>query len=163
MSRYPLQRLLEVRKHREEDARLEAGRRRRLAEEAKQEAERAEEAARVFAEERPAREAALFEEIRRQVLERPEVDAYHARLAALAARELELHERAGEARARQAEAERLMREAVQALQQAMREVQKFEEHKNIWAAAERARVEAGEELEAEEAAAQGDRARRLAR
>ncbi len=159
MSRYPLQRLLEVRKHREEEARLEAGRRRRLAEEAQEEAERAEETARVYAEKRPAREAALFEEIRNQVLARPEVDAYHAKLAALAAGELELRERAGEARVRQAEAEQRLQEAVQALQQAMREVQKFEEHKNIWAAGERARVEAGEELEAEEAAAQSDRAR----
>lgn len=163
MSRYPLERLLEVRRHREDEARLEAGRQRRRAEEAAEEAELAERTARDYAASRPALEAALFEEVRNQVLTRPEVDAYQARVAALTTRELELTEAAGEARRRRAEAEQRLEEAVRALHQAMREVQKFEEHKKVWAAVERARAEAAEELEAEEAAAQGDRARRSQR
>lgn len=152
MKGYPLGRLLALREHREKRARAEVGRRRRLLEEAEAEAARAASTAKEYAERRPKEEAALFARIRNQVLERKQLDSYHEAIAALAAKELELFERAEEAekvaRQRKQELEQTVREHVAAV----REVQKFEEHRTIWWREEKKRQEDAQELEAEEAA-----------
>jgi Zn-dependent M32 family carboxypeptidase len=152
MKAYPLRRLLALREHRVETARAEVAGRRRLLAEAVARAEEAEKTAREFAENRPKEEAALFERIRNQVLERKRLDRFHEEIAALAARELELFDLAEAEAARVREAEKALEAALAAQQEAMREVRKFEEHRAIWWQAEKKRREDIQELEAEEVA-----------
>ena len=154
MKKYPLQRLLQVRLHREQEAQAELTRCRRVAEEARIAAEKARMVAETFSRERPQKEAALFEEIRNQVLNRKEVDAYHAKIQALVAREVDLHDAASAAKARHTEAEKAVEEALERLRLAILEVKKFEEHRQRWLIEEMARIEAAEEQEIEEAAGQ---------
>lgn len=152
MKGYPLARLLSLRIRKEGLARAEVAKHRRLVEEARERAEKAERIAREFAQQRPAREAALFEAIRNQVLERGRLDRYHEDIAALAARELELFELAGEEREKVRQAEELLARAVRDHQECLRDVRKFEEHRDIWALEEKRRLEEAQELEAEETA-----------
>ena len=152
MKKYPLARLLALREHREKRAQAEVVKRRRLVEDARKKAEEAERVAKEFAERRPAEEAALFDKIRNQVLERARLDRYHEEIAALAARELELFDLAEQERAKVIAAEKALAEAVEAHREALREVSKFEEHRAIWWQAEQKRREDIQELEAEETA-----------
>lgn len=152
MKRYPLARLLALREHKVETAKAEVARQRRLVAEAREKAEEAERIAREFAERRPAEEAALFDKIRNQVLERKRLDRYHDEIAALAARELELFDLAEQERARVLEAEKALAAAVEAHKKAVREKDKFVEHRSIWWQAEQKRREEVQELEAEETA-----------
>ena len=152
MKAYPLRRLLTLREHRVETAQAEVARRRRLLAEAVTRAEEAEKAARDFAEKRPQEEAALFERIKNQVLERKRLDRYHEEIAVLAAHELELFDIAEQERVRARAAKKELEAAVAAHQEAVREVRKFEEHRAIWWQAEKKRREEIQELEAEEVA-----------
>ena len=152
MKSYPLARLLALREHRVEMAKAEVSRRRRLLEEAKAKAEEADRVAKEFAERRPAEEAALFEKIRNQVLERKRLDRYHEEIAALAARELELFDLAEKEWVKVKAAEDALAQAIQAHKEAVRDVSKFEEHRAIWWEAEKKRREEVQELEAEETA-----------
>lgn len=152
MKRYPLARLLALREHRVETAKAEVSRRRRLLAEAKELAEAADKTAKEFAGRRPAEEAALFERIRNQVLERKRLDRYHEEVAALAAREMELFDLAAREWAKVKIAEDALAVAVLAHKEAVRDVSKFEEHRHIWWETEKKRREEAQELEAEETA-----------
>lgn len=152
MKSYPLARLLALREHKAETAKAEVGRRRRLLEEAREAAREADATAKNFADRRPAEEAALFAIIRNQVLERKRLDRYHEDIAALAARELELYDRAAKEREKAAKAEEALEQALAVHKEAVRDVSKFEEHRAIWWEAEKRRREEIQELEAEETA-----------
>lgn len=153
MKGYPLQRLLAVREHKVEEARLEAGRRRRLLDEAIQRAEEAQALARTFSEQRPEKEDQLFGDIRNTVVDRQGMEEYRAALNAILEEEIALHDAAAQARKEQAEAQAALDAAMEAHRQAMLDVKKIEEHRAVWIAQEKERLEAVEEAETEEAAA----------
>ncbi len=152
MNGYPLARILMLRERKAERAQIEVSKCRRLLEEAIERAEEADRVAKAFAKERPSLEAALFEKIRNKILERPQLDRYHEEIAELAAHELKLFELAELEWAKVKAAEKALEEAVEAYKQAVRDVKKFEEHRAIWWAAEKRRLEELQELEAEETA-----------
>jgi hypothetical protein len=147
-----LGRLLAVREHRVAAAAAEIVRCRRLAEEACADAEKAERAAREFAERRPLEETALFERIRNRMVDTRKLELYHTARASLVEREDELFHLAGKAREKAAQAEAAVREAVRLHGTATRELQTMEKHRALWQEEENKRLEAVQELDIEEAA-----------
>jgi hypothetical protein len=149
---YPLARLLKVREHRVEVAKVELSLRRRLTEDAAMAATETERIALEFAANRPLEAARLFSGLRGKITQRKDLDHYHEKLAAMAAHELELFGLAEQARTTAKAADAAMKKAESVYRTAVHDVDKFKQHRKVWQGEERKRAETAQEQEMDETA-----------
>lgn len=147
---YPLERLLKVRKLREDAAETEVNRCTRELKEAEDNLQQRKDKLAEYTKWRLAEEERLFQEIKGHEIHLKEIDDYKLQLQSLRGREVKLEEKILEARKQIEDCKEALEEARKLRLQAMRGRRKIEEHNQRWDEEQRVLEERAEDLELEE-------------
>lgn len=150
MSRYPLARLHDVRKHAEEEAALAVGRCTMALEQARADLVRREDELAQYIKWRIKEEALRFEKIRNTEISLAQVERYKQDILTLRGNEVQYEERILQAKRHIKECEEQLDTARLEHVTAIRERRKFDEHQARWLEEDRRERERAEELELED-------------
>jgi hypothetical protein len=148
--KYPLEELLNVRRHREETAQVEVTRRRRHLESAEETVRRKEKELEEYIAWRTEREEQLYREIIDQQIQIRALDDLKLKISLLREKQVIYEDHVTEAKRNLQEAEATLTEAQDQYRTSVKESEKIDEHKELWAQEERKRCEAEAEKEMED-------------